>query len=250
MKTTIEEEGKEGDEPKRKEFDEEKENCEWKKKMKKGKEVGVPRVGASQHEQTPQGDRRPCCAGRDLDKVEDMPVVCNDRGLSSSESASDSVHRRILWTFQIATETGTHSANCAAGSLVRRMAVDRAFVPVSTKAPGPQQPLQAQALSFCAFSRVGLDVPVFMLVCFGVVAVLRHGTLRSCCSLDFWTLFLSPLLTVLLAEVKRQSWRLSDDFTIFSVDAMWCNFWFDSGYIFFISLWMALEEFHIFYVVW
>ena len=39
MKTTIEEEGKEGDEPKIEELDEEKENEETKKKMKKGKEV-------------------------------------------------------------------------------------------------------------------------------------------------------------------------------------------------------------------
>ena len=39
-----------------------------------------------------------------------MPVVCNDRGLSSCESASDSVHRPILWTFQFATETGTGAA--------------------------------------------------------------------------------------------------------------------------------------------
>ena len=67
-------------------------------------------MGASQHEQTPQGSRRPCCAGRHLDEVVDMPVVCNDRGLSSCESASDSIHRRNLWTFQFATETGMHSA--------------------------------------------------------------------------------------------------------------------------------------------
>ena len=39
MKTTIEEEGTEGDEPKIEEFDEEKENFETKKNMKKGKEV-------------------------------------------------------------------------------------------------------------------------------------------------------------------------------------------------------------------
>ena len=39
MKTTIEEEGKEGDEPQIEEFDEEKENEETKKKMKNGKEV-------------------------------------------------------------------------------------------------------------------------------------------------------------------------------------------------------------------
>ena len=45
-----------------------------------------------------------------LDKVVDMPVVCNDSGLANSESASDSVHRRSLWTFQLATETGTLSA--------------------------------------------------------------------------------------------------------------------------------------------
>ena len=105
MKKKNEEEGKEGDEPKIEEFDEEKENGETKKKMKKGKEVG-----ASQQEQTPQGGRRPCCAARHLDKVVDMPVVCNDRGLSSCESASDSIHRRNLWTVQFATETGMHSA--------------------------------------------------------------------------------------------------------------------------------------------
>ena len=39
MKTTIEEEGTKGDEPKFEEFDEEEENLETKKKMKKGKEV-------------------------------------------------------------------------------------------------------------------------------------------------------------------------------------------------------------------
>ena len=39
-----------------------------------------------------------------------MPVVCNDKGLSSCESASDSVHRPILWIFQFATETGTGAA--------------------------------------------------------------------------------------------------------------------------------------------
>ena len=37
MKPTIEEEGKEGDEPKIEEFDEEKENEETKKNMKKGR---------------------------------------------------------------------------------------------------------------------------------------------------------------------------------------------------------------------
>ena len=45
-----------------------------------------------------------------LDKVVDMPVVCNDSGLANSEGASDSVHRRSLWTFQLATEMGTLSA--------------------------------------------------------------------------------------------------------------------------------------------
>ena len=39
-----------------------------------------------------------------------MHVVCNDRGLSSCESASDSVHRWNLWTFQFATETEMHSS--------------------------------------------------------------------------------------------------------------------------------------------
>ena len=33
---------------------------------------------------------------------------------------------------------------------------------------GPQQPRQAQTLSFCAFSRVGLDVPVIVLFSFRV----------------------------------------------------------------------------------
>ena len=73
-------------------------------------EEGVPRGGPSEHGIGPQGGRRPCCAGRHLEKVVDMPVVYNDRGLSSCESASDSVHRPILWTFQFATETGTGAA--------------------------------------------------------------------------------------------------------------------------------------------
>ena len=114
MKTTIEEEGKEGDEPIIEEFDEEKENEETKKKMKKEKEVF--------HEWEHLNMNK-------LLKVVDVPVVqvVIYRGLSSCENASDSVHRRILWTFQFATETGTHSANCAAGSLVRRMAVEAAM---------------------------------------------------------------------------------------------------------------------------
>ena len=79
----------EGDEPKFEEFDEEKENLEVKKKMKKGKEVS--HVGATLQEQTPQGGR----PGRHLDKVVDMLVVCNDRGFCDSEGASDPVHRRV-----------------------------------------------------------------------------------------------------------------------------------------------------------
>ena len=81
-------------------------------------EGGVPRVGAPQHEQPPlqQGGRRPCCAGRHLDKVVDMTVVCNDRGLSSYEGASDPVHRRVCGPSCCAKETGTHSAYCAAFS--------------------------------------------------------------------------------------------------------------------------------------
>ena len=113
MKTTKEEEGTEGDEPNFEEFDEEKENDETEKKMKKGKEVSHDWEQLLKNKLL-QGGRRPCCAGRHLgcllDKVVDMPVVCNDRGLSSCESTSDSVHRRNLWTFQFATEMGMHSA--------------------------------------------------------------------------------------------------------------------------------------------
>ena len=37
-----------------------------------------------------------------------------------------------------------------------QVAANEPFVPLSNKALGPQQPLQAQTVSFCAFSRVGL----------------------------------------------------------------------------------------------
>ena len=63
-------------------------------------------MGASQHEQTPQGGRRPCCAGRHLDKVVDMPLMCNDRGLSRREKATETVHPQILWTFQMCNRDG------------------------------------------------------------------------------------------------------------------------------------------------
>ena len=71
-----------------------------------------------------------------VDKVVDVPVVqvlvvpqvqfcgygrpCDHAatlGLANSGSASDSVHRQSLQTFQFAAETGTHSANCAAFSV-------------------------------------------------------------------------------------------------------------------------------------
>ena len=56
--------------------------------------------------------RCPYCAGssgfvQSLDKVVDMPVIVNDMCFANSEGASDSVHRWILWTFQLATEAGT-----------------------------------------------------------------------------------------------------------------------------------------------
>ena len=57
---------------------------------------------------------------------------------------------------------------------------------------------------------------------------------------------LSPFLTVPLAEVARQSWRVFVRFHSIFRSGQSCNIWFDRGYIFFISLWMALEEFHIF----
>ena len=38
------------------------------------------------------------------------PLCATTGGLSSCESASDSIHRRNLWTVQFATETGMHSA--------------------------------------------------------------------------------------------------------------------------------------------
>ena len=46
------------------------------------------------------------------------------------------------------------------------------------------------------------------------VAVLRQGTLRSCCSLDFWTLLLEPLSDSPSAEVTCRSGRLLDEFHI------------------------------------
>ena len=48
-------------------------------------------------------------------------------GLCDSEGASDSVHRRVRGLSCCATEMGTHSSYCAAGSLVRRMAVGAAM---------------------------------------------------------------------------------------------------------------------------
>ena len=49
---------------------------------------------------------------------------------------------------------------------------------------------------------------------------------------DFWTLFLSPFLTVLLAEGTRQSWRLLDEFL--------CIFpsWYVAQYL--VRLWMHI----------
>ena len=41
-----------------------------------------------------------------LDKVVDMPVVCNDGGLANSEGASDSVHRQSLCTFLLCNRDG------------------------------------------------------------------------------------------------------------------------------------------------
>ena len=64
MKTTIEEVGTDGDEPKFEEFDEEKENEET-KKMKKGKEVSHEWEQLHKNK-LQQGVRRPCCAGRHL----------------------------------------------------------------------------------------------------------------------------------------------------------------------------------------
>ena len=107
-----------------------------------------------------------------------------------------------------------HQGRCgtcwASGFLVRSEipgCSGRAFVPFPDKAVGPQQPLQTQALSCCAFSRLGLvqfldqfiDVPVAVLVRFGVEK--ETVVLRSCSSStgdvalraarwNFWTLFL------------------------------------------------------------
>ena len=44
------------------------------------------------------------------------------------------------------------------------------------------------------------------------------------------------------ASVLEASWTISQYFPSWSFLS---TFWFDSGYLFFISLWMALEEFHI-----
>ena len=41
-----------------------------------------------------------------LDKVVDMPVVCNDSGLANSEGASDAVHCRRQWTFLLCNRDG------------------------------------------------------------------------------------------------------------------------------------------------
>ena len=90
MKTTIEEEGKEGDEPKIEEFDEEKENEETKKNMKKGKEV------FHEWEHLIMNKLLRGCRCRQW------------RFLRFSS-------RRSLRTFCLATETGRHSANCVVG---------------------------------------------------------------------------------------------------------------------------------------
>ena len=98
----------------------------------------------------------------------------------------------------------------------------------------PQQPLQAQTLSFCAFSRVGLvqfldqviEVPVAVPVRFGVeketveasqLQFFSWGSCCSCCSLEFWTLLLEPLADSPSRSVSHQSRRLLDRFTVFSM---------------------------------
>ena len=127
MKTTIEEEGKEGDDPKIEEFDVEKENQETKKKMKEVKEVFHKVEHLNMYK---------------LLNVIDVPVVqvviwtrsltcplCATTGVSRAVKVPQiQFHRRNWWTFQFATETGMHSANCAAGSLVRRVAVEAAML--------------------------------------------------------------------------------------------------------------------------
>ena len=45
--------------------------------------------------------------------VMDVAVNMQRHVVSRQSSASDSVHRRSLWTFPFATETGTHSCSCA-----------------------------------------------------------------------------------------------------------------------------------------
>ena len=90
MKTTIEEEGTEGHEPKIEEFHEEIENEETKKNMKKGKEV------FHEWEHLIMNKLLRGCRCRQW------------RFLRFSS-------RRSLRTFCLATETGTHSANCVVG---------------------------------------------------------------------------------------------------------------------------------------
>ena len=90
MKKTIEEEGEEGDEPKIEEFDEEKENEETKKNMKKGKKVFHEWEHLIMNE---------------------LLRGCRCRQWRFFRFSS----RRSLRTFCLATETGTHSANCVVG---------------------------------------------------------------------------------------------------------------------------------------
>ena len=52
------------------------------------------------------------------------------------------------------------------------------------------------------------------------------------------------------AEVPRKFGGFWTNFTAFSLVVMLRNTWFDSGYIFFVSLWMALQEFQIFLRDW
>ena len=92
----------------------------------------------------PGRDRAENCGGSAVacsDKVVDVPVVQVPQfidGLdvavimqrlvvSNSGSASDSVHRQSLQTFQFAAEMGTHRANCAA---FRRLATMKGVLAV------------------------------------------------------------------------------------------------------------------------
>ena len=94
--------------------------------------------------------------------------------------------------------------------------------------------LRLQQIGLVQFLDQVIDVPVIVPVIFGsrrklwssAVAVLRQGTLLLVL-LDGISghYFLSPFLTVPLAEVTRRSWRLLDDFTVFSVVVMARNTW-------------------------